>query len=309
MSNLPAPRVLLAAIVVSMLGVAVLSATPASATIFSFSTGSPDGKIGMGSRPPSNGLIEIEAADDFILPLPTIINGATFTGLLPSGSLLTNISQVDVELYRVFPNDSANPPSGHVPTRTNSPSDNAFAFRDSGSNLTFTAALLNGNFSVANSALNGINPSPNQTTGGEGPVSGQEVLFTATFTNPFNLPPDHYFFVPQVGLTSGNGDFLWLSAPKPISGAGTTPFTPDLQTWIRNGNLDPDWLRVGTDIVGGAPAPTFNGAFSLNGTVVPEPSTASLFVPAMLFLAGIRGIRMRSTRMKIVAQDLSIRKS
>ena len=33
--------------------------------------------------------------------------------------------------------------------------------------------------------------------------------------------------------------------------------------WIRNSNLDPDWLRVGTDIVGGT---TFNGTFSLIGS-------------------------------------------
>jgi hypothetical protein len=35
-----------------------------------------------------------------------------------------------------------------------------------------------------------------------------------------------------------------------------------LQQWVRNANLDPDWLRVGTDIVGGT---TFNGSFSLLG--------------------------------------------
>jgi hypothetical protein len=35
--------------------------------------------------------------------------------------------------------------------------------------------------------------------------------------------------------------------------------------WIRNADLDPDWLRVGTDIVGGSPPPTFNGTFSLWG--------------------------------------------
>ena len=39
--------------------------------------------------------------------------------------------------------------------------------------------------------------------------------------------------------------------------------------------LDPDWLRVGQDIVGGSPFPTFNAAFSLVGEV-PEP--ASLWV-------------------------------
>ena len=86
------------------------------------------------------------------------------------------------------------------------------------------------------------------------------------FTMPFSLGPDHYFFIPQVELDSG--DFLWLSAPKPIVG-GPGPVRPDLQSWIRNANLDPDWLRVGTDIVGpppqGGAAPTFNAAFSLAG--------------------------------------------
>jgi hypothetical protein len=33
--------------------------------------------------------------------------------------------------------------------------------------------------------------------------------------------------------------------------------------WIRNADLEPDWLRVGTDIVGDT---TFNGSFSLSGT-------------------------------------------
>jgi len=36
--------------------------------------------------------------------------------------------------------------------------------------------------------------------------------------------------------------------------------------WIRNADLDPDWLRVGTDIVGGT---TFNGSFSLSGETIP----------------------------------------
>ena len=71
------------------------------------------------------------------------------------------------------------------------------------------------------------------------------------FTTPFLLPADHYFFVPQVQLD--DGDFLWLSAPKPIVAAGT-PFPPgftDLQSWTRDDpGIAPDWLRVGTDIVG-----------------------------------------------------------
>jgi hypothetical protein len=61
-----------------------------------------------------------------------------------------------------------------------------------------------------------------------------------------------------------SGDFLWLSAPKPIVAPGT-PFAPgaaDLQSWIRNDALAPDWLRIGTDITGQGP---FNAAFSLSG--------------------------------------------
>jgi hypothetical protein len=90
------------------------------------------------------------------------------------------------------------------------------------------------------------------------------------FSTPFSLPADHYFFVPQVELASG--DFLWLSSVRPIVSPGT-PFAPDLQSWIRNGNLDPDWLRIGTDIVG---AWTFNAAFTLDGDLSPVPEPATL---------------------------------
>lgn len=250
---------------------------------FTFSTGAPNGQIGTASRPANIGLgqIEIETADDFILASQTTIDHATFTGLLPSGAPLSSVTQVIVEIYRVFPLDSANPPSGNVPTRVNSPSDVAFDSRDSAAaNLTFTSSLLAPSFTVANSVVNGINKSPFQTTGGEGSVTGEEVLFDVTFTTPFTLPAGHYFFIPQVGLSSGN--FLWLSA------AAGTPFSPDLQSWIRNANLDPDWLRIGTDIVGGSPAPTFNGTFSLSGTIVvaAPPTITKAFGAASIALNG-----------------------
>jgi hypothetical protein len=135
----------------------------------------------------------------------------------------------------------------------------------------------------------GIHPSPTQTTGGNGALTGQEVQFNITFTTPFDLAADHYFFVPQVLLTNG-GQFYWLSGSRPISGAGTTPFAPDLQAWTRDAALDPDWLRVGTDIVGGATPPTFNAAFSLNGSAVPEPSTIVLLVTALAMI-GVRRCR------------------
>jgi hypothetical protein len=262
-----------------------MSASLCWGTPFFFSTGDPDGRMATASRPASAAGIEIESADDLVLTQHTSLTGGTFTGLIPLGTSLSDIVGVVVEIYRVFPNDSdvgrtSGPPTfstSQVPTRVNSPSDVAFDTRDSSAGtLSFTPAVLSSSFTAANSVLNGINPTPNQTTGGEGAVTGQEVQFNVTFATPFDLAPDHYFFVPQVELTSG--DFLWLSAPKPIVPPGT-PFpagSTDLQEWIRNANLDPDWLRVGTDIIGGAPAPTFNAVFSLTGALVPEPATLPL---------------------------------
>ena len=255
----------------SSLALGVAIAVQSWGAAFSFSTGDPDGRIATASRPANPGLgqIAIESADDFLLASPTTIDHATFAGLLPSGASLSSVQQIVVNIYRVFPLDSVSPPSGHVPTRANSPSDTVFASRDSAAGaLSFSASVLNPSFTALNSVINGINPIPNQTTLGEGAVTGEEVVFNITFSTPYVLPAGHYFFVPQVGLSSGN--FLWLSAPRPIVAPGT-PFASDVQSWIRNANLSPDWLRIGTDIVGGASPPTFNAAFSLSGTVVAAP--------------------------------------
>ena len=240
----------------------------AGSTDFFFSTGNPDGLMATASRPSSAGKIEIESADDFVLTSPTSLTSATFTGLIPTGLPLSGISDVRIEIYRVFPNESdvgrtSGPPTfstPQVPTRVNSPSDVELDDRSASANtLKLTPGIIQQTFTANNSVLNGIHPIPGFHTGGDGSVTGQEVQFNVLFTKPFNLPADHYFFVPQVQLTSG--DFFWLSAPRPIVPPGTSfpPGSTDLQEWIRNENLAPDWLRVGADIVGGT---TFNATFT-----------------------------------------------
>jgi hypothetical protein len=248
-------------------------ATPACADPFFFSTGIPDGLLGTLSQPASTSNLETETADDFILTETTSITEATITGLIPSGTPLSNITNVEVEVYHVFPADSTNPPSGNVPSRVNSPADVEIdaATRDASlGTLDVTASLLSPSFSVANTVVTGINPAPTNMTNGEGPASGEVVQLTITFTPPLVLPADHYFFRPEV-LVSG-GDFLYLSAPRPIVAPGT-PFVGDLQAWIRNSDLAPDWLRIGTDIIGGTPLRTFNETFSLAGETVPAAGT------------------------------------
>jgi len=275
-----------------MFGLALFLASPAAADPFNFSTGAPDGLIGTASRPgPGSGVtVQTETADDFVLTQATSINHATFTGLLPVGAPLTNITNVEIEFYHVFPNDSnvartSGAPTfstSQVPTRVNSPGDveiaSATRVSGLGGSLTFTPTLLNPNFTVLNTVVNGINIGTPPTfsnvfTGGEGPVTGEEVAVNVTFTTPVVLPADHYFFRPEALLSSGN--FLWLSAARPL-------FTGDLQSWIRNDNLAPDWLRIGTDITHQGP---FNAAFSLDGNTVPEPSTLLLLGSGLAVIA------------------------
>ena len=170
----------------------------------------------------------------------------------------------------------------------NSPSDVAFESRESGGGgLTFTPGIVQSSFTANNSVVSAI------TVGGGGnlAVTGQRVQFNVLCSTPFSLPSDHYFFVPQVELASG--DFLWLSSIRPIVSPGT-PFTTatDLQSWIGDENLDPGWLRIGTDIIGGT---TFNAAFTLVGDLTPMPEPATLLLCGTT-MAAVGFLRQRRRR-------------
>src|SRR5262249_13096820 len=117
---------------VATLSCAILLAAPAWAQ-FSFNTGNTDLRLGAVSRPASGTKLETETADDFALTGVTVINHATVTGLINAGVPLSHITQVEVEIYNIFPADSDTTRTPAVVTRVNSPSDNEIgsATRDS----------------------------------------------------------------------------------------------------------------------------------------------------------------------------------
>jgi hypothetical protein len=176
-------RVCIATLVLALAG-----AAPATADVI-YNNLTPNGAMAIASRPDSAGGIEIEAADDFFTTGASITS-ASFVGMMVPGAAGTpTVSQIVVEIYRVFPNDSdvgrtSGPPlfsTAAVPTRVNSPSDVAFDSRDSAaSDLAFSTTVLNFTFTASNSIQpGGIHPEPGQTTGGNGPLTGEEVQFDA----------------------------------------------------------------------------------------------------------------------------------
>src|SRR3954463_7167824 len=139
-----------------------IPAIGASADVYNNLT--PNNSMAIATRPGTPGAFEIEAADDFILGTQTNVTGASFTGLFVPGAGAASVSQVAVEIYRIFPADSnvgrtSGPPTfstSQVPTRVNSPSDVAFNSRDSGATeLTFSTSVLAPTFTALNSVQPG----------------------------------------------------------------------------------------------------------------------------------------------------------
>jgi PEP-CTERM motif len=97
-------------------------------------------------------------------------------------------------------------------------------------------------------------------------------------------------------------------------GATPIPAPADLQSWTRGdiseNNLEPDWLRVGTDIVGAVGDPAtitqFNASFSLSGSPVPEPSTRAMM---LLGFAGLGFAGYRHARKARFARGMSVTKA
>src|SRR5215467_1257588 len=169
----------------TVLACALLNTVPAAGDVI-YNNLPPNNLMAVATRPEVGSSFEIEAADDFVLGSQTLITSASFVGLLVPGTGGTpTISDLVVEMYRVFPNDSnvgrtSGPPTfstPQVPTRVNSPSDVAFESRDSAAGeLTFNSSVLSSTFTALNSVQpGGIHPMPDQTTGGNASLTGQEV--------------------------------------------------------------------------------------------------------------------------------------
>ena len=64
--------------------------------------------------------------------------------------------------------------------------------------------------------------------------------------------------------------------------------TADLHSWIHSVNLNPDWLRIGTDIIGPQQqrdaAPTSDSVLSLSAQAIPEPATLLLLGAGLVIL-------------------------
>ena len=259
--------------------------------------------IGTASRPASAGKVEIELADDFVLTGETAITSATFTGLLPIGAPLSDVKDVTVEIYRVFPDDFNTVRTPAVTTRVNSPSDVELADRDSASGgLTFTPGVIQSSFTANNSVLNGINPlnlDSSRVYRRRARCHGTRGRVQRSLHHAIRSAGRPLFLRAAGGADQRR--FLLVVGPetdRSPRGRRSRPGFTDLQSWIRNEPLDPDWLRIGTDVTHQGP---FNAAFTLSGSAVPEPSTWAMMLLGFAGLGFAGHRRARRSRAALAA--------
>ena len=219
-------------------------ATPTWADPFS-QHGTPDGLLGALSQPASTGHLETETTNNFLLTDTDAHRSGDHHQVDPVGNCPGEYSATS-RSRSITSSRGLGRPLGERALHsqlTRGCRDRHHHARWEPRNARFQHSLLD-ELSVLNTVMDGINRAPTNVTDGEGPASGTVVQITITFI------PDrpaggitHYFFHQEVQVAGG--DFLYLSAPKPIVAPGT-PVTGDFQAWIRNSDL-PD--RTGCEWV------------------------------------------------------------
>ena len=140
------------------LGIIACLTTPLWAASFFFATRSPNDQMGALSRRASPGKVETETADDFLLQDTTVITDATIAGLLPAGTPLDNIKDVEVEISTFSLWTPRSLSQGRCPCEQillDVEIGTATRARSSGT-LEISTRVLNGSFMVANTVANGI---------------------------------------------------------------------------------------------------------------------------------------------------------
>ena len=224
-----------------VVAIGALAPPGALADAFSFTTSTPDGRIGSrstaghGRRPRDRSGRRLHSRGRHAADRRQLL----WTAASRRVSIRRRV-RASRDLPRVPENSTAPAERCRADTRELAVGRRVRHSRGSGDgSLSYATSIVNPNFTVANSIVNGINPVPLQTTNGEGPVRGQEALIP--LRSSFSLPPDYYFVV---SASPADQRYVPL-AVRSGTGALHGGF-PGLDSQRQSGS---NWLRAGTDIV------------------------------------------------------------
>ena len=261
-----------------------LPAMPAAAllpAVYSFSTGDPDGRIATASRPgrpPENS--RSRSATISFSPT-TSITSATFTGLVPAVASASECRRRDLprisqgfgcRQHQRVANvlDAASADARQFALRHRIRGARRCDRRPELHDRSAEPQLHREQLGATRAASIPNRHRHRRRRSGHGRGSGVH----ANLYHPLP-PPGRPLFLRASGPAGRRRFLLAVGAETDPSRPG--PFRPaklDADD-ISPDNLEPDWLRVGTDIVG---AGAFNAAFSLTGSTVPEPSTWAMML-------------------------------